>query len=422
MCGSAANPCTWDFQITRRYAGDNYKVFFQTADSTSQNFFADASPIFTAWKHVHIESDKMCRNGGILEANASVGDGFIYLAMFPDGSRVDTVNPNNIIHIFDAATPYESAHDILCARAVTPDLPNLRVRIDLGEKDHCAQPATLNHSYSADTDPLGQSPWDFSSGNSAGVCVDDGLFYNADPSDLRQGFDDAYVSFHDPAYGTEGAGVVPYLPPAFYDGYMLYSSCPSSTPRPGYDFSPWYRFANIWFQNKTRDNYLELVGLGNTAPLDTCTVCTSPGPAAPAPQLFGFSGIGWASVDGLSNRISLVFRGAIEYPCQSTAWDNATRETTAHEIGHQFYVNPLSAEMHDDHCVWESTGPGCATLGTCTGCYNSCCVMNPSGNGWDGTHGFCYQNLLCGDTRDVPAAEQDAVQDVHWKAMAASAN
>jgi hypothetical protein len=191
--------------------------------------------------------------------------------------------------------------------------------------------------------------------------------------------------------------VVPYLPPAFFDPYELDAACPNSKLKQDYSFASWFRFGNIWFQNKNKYNYLEVVGLGSTAQLDTCTVCEDPGPSAPRPQLFGLAGIGYASGDGLSNRISLVFRGAIEYPCMAASWDNETRHTTAHEIGHQFYVNPLAAEMHDDHCHWIATGAGCAPLGTCTGCFDSCCIMNISGYGWDGVDRFDYEDLYCGD-------------------------
>ena len=59
-CGSDTNPCKFEFWITSRYAGDNYKVYFQTFQDNTIIFLQRASPIYTAVKHVHIEEDKMC--------------------------------------------------------------------------------------------------------------------------------------------------------------------------------------------------------------------------------------------------------------------------------------------------------------------------------------------------------------------------
>jgi hypothetical protein len=99
----------------------------------------------------------------------------------------------------------------------------------------CNTNYTLNYNYYSDHDGSDPDPhkdvWDFTSGNSAGVCKDDNLFYIADTSDLRQPFDDGFVKFNVSADGVGGSGVVPYLPPEFFDGAK----------------SPKWIFHQIWF-------------------------------------------------------------------------------------------------------------------------------------------------------------------------------
>ncbi|MEJ5165677.1 MAG: hypothetical protein WHV67_01465 [Thermoanaerobaculia bacterium] len=144
---------------------------------------------------------------------ALAGQSTIYLAMNPDGTRADNINLGNIIHIFDSATPYEGDHDIACVKYLEEDVTNKRVRIDLGEESDCNSSCSLNHNYDADNDNNqgGNDPWDFSSGNSAGVCKNDNLFFIADTSDLGQPFSDGFVTFHISRDGFEGSNVVPYI-------------------------------------------------------------------------------------------------------------------------------------------------------------------------------------------------------------------
>ena len=61
-CGGTV-PCEFEFRITKRYAGDNYKILFKTP--TSSRYLGSAS-VITAWKREFIEKDEMCRKGGIL--------------------------------------------------------------------------------------------------------------------------------------------------------------------------------------------------------------------------------------------------------------------------------------------------------------------------------------------------------------------
>ncbi len=170
----------------------------------------------TAWKHIHIEKDKMCRKGGILKQDAAQGWQVVYLAMNQDSSIADNVSINDIIHIFDSERHIDVDHDIKCLKTRTEDVGNKRTIIELANKDNCAQVEGLDYAYDADDNGDESDTWDFNSGKSAGVCVEGSGFHEADTSDLRQPFNDTFVSFHIPMQVENGAGEVPYLPQIWF--------------------------------------------------------------------------------------------------------------------------------------------------------------------------------------------------------------
>lgn len=106
----------------------------------------------------------MCANGGILwedlqrEPDYQSGDGFIFIAKNPDGTRADTVNQGDIIHIFDADHPFESNHDKAYVKYLDVDEPNKRVRIDLEQENDCNTNYTLNYNYYSDHDGSDPNP------------------------------------------------------------------------------------------------------------------------------------------------------------------------------------------------------------------------------------------------------------------------
>lgn len=185
-------------------------------------------------------------------------------------------------------------------------------------------------------------------------------------------------------------GAVPYLPPAFFNGFDVGAECTTGAVKPGYDFSPWFKFSWIWFKNHGAENYLWLGGVGTTAPLDfdNCKICSGNNPA---PQIWGLA---WQPT-----RQSFIFSGAIEAYCgSSTQTANAVQGTTCHENGHQFYVNPLDLQGHDARCQWTfdntltcstSPIPECAVPA-------SACIMNPERERWDTKHRFDIWDLFCG--------------------------
>jgi len=192
--------------------------------------------------------------------------------------------------------------------------------------------------------------------------------------------------------------VVPYLPPAFFDDYQQDGDCPNSNLKSENNLEAEYRFAKIWYSNHNNKNFRQILGVGNTAQLGDCWTCSG---SHPLPQLFGQTEL---DSDWLIGPSSFIFRGAMEWPCLSNSQiDNSTRETTNHEIGHQFYVNPTKALFHDTNCSWDKNPnpPACPVNdpGTCNVSQTvSGCLMNPLRDRFDSSHRFCGNDLICGDS------------------------
>ena len=219
VCGGSSN-CKFEFRITKRYAGDNYKVYIQTDDYPSQTYFARAVPKLTAVKNVFIERDKMCRNGGVLyKSYGAPGEcgGTNQPPCCGTGNELPCnqikvydwmsgIGIGNSIVIFDETKPFESANK------------EIRTVLHIGDNGDGTKTITLDsplqNNYLA-SDYSGNPPMPiFSNGHSAGICFntnDNSYYYIADTSDLRQPFDDGFVKFNVSADGVGGSGVGVYL-------------------------------------------------------------------------------------------------------------------------------------------------------------------------------------------------------------------
>jgi hypothetical protein len=221
-CGSASSPCRWEFRITNRYGGDNYKVHFAFEQNSTE--FALATDIYTAWKHVHAERERMCNVGGVLfEDYGATGQcgGIGQPACCGTGGQapcdqIVVYDPSNIVMgqelvVFDEVNTYEAAGYTRTVTAPPTNNGDGTITITLD--------SPLPKSYwSSDEDPLGSPKVpDFRNGHSGGACVPSAGFVEADLSDLRQSLSDALVGYHIPTYGLDGSGVVPRLWPAFFD-------------------------------------------------------------------------------------------------------------------------------------------------------------------------------------------------------------
>ncbi len=394
--GCGTSPCVYEFRVTQRYAGDNYRVFFGTPAWVK---YHGTTASISATKRIYIEKDKMFKRGGILSDNAAAGTSIVYIAKNSDGTRADNIVKGDNIAIFDSIKTYQSSHDEACVCKITDGLPppnDFKIKIDLAPIGDCAQPCNAYHllqGYTASSPDPASHEWLFDSGNSAGVGVIGSGFYEANTSDLRQPYDDAFVSF---AMPNDGVNALPYISDKFFSGCDLAGSCPDEVCV-GCD-NPinvkQRNFAKIWFSKaNSQYNYIQIIGAGRAAQLDACTVCAGANPMA---QYLGLTHACNATIN--PTNVSFVFVQSIVDECYSQAQtDNHIMAVTEHEIGHQFYVNAASG-YHDDKCHWKSMPLGCpAVPGPCLNPVDAC-LMNPEGDSLDIINLFDADNLLCGDT------------------------
>jgi hypothetical protein len=243
-CGTnRANACVFEFQITQRYAGDNYRVYFWVPNTN----WTIGSATITAWKRIFIEQDKMCRRGGMLwedptkEPDALPNDQAILISKY-NGVRVDNLQLGDKIDIFDADKPFNQWHDKACVIGIDDTSSPDFVTIALGQVINGACTGnnySLLQGYDGSVpNPQPPKAWDFTIGKSAGVCVEGSGYYEANTSQLNRRnnitgpFDDAFVSFKMP--NNNAAGVIPYLPQNWFDTGTANDRA---------------RFSKIWFEN-----------------------------------------------------------------------------------------------------------------------------------------------------------------------------
>lgn len=366
-CGSADNPCEWEFRITQRFGGDSYRVYFTLDQGPYKNINA-CSPTFTAWKRAYLEKDRMYRGGGLLFDDYIVGTNQLVVYEWTN------VMPGDTIVVFDER---QLSFDSQTVTSVTAGPTGAKVITLLGVLSN-------THTYlSADRDASPSPRALFTNLHSAGLGVTAvpnppqarlGL-YEADTSNFWMPFDEGFVSLWE---RPDGAQELPFLALEFFD-----------TVDPVQPNARAY-FSQLWFKN------FESAGAG---PVDA------------AHNYFHLMGVskrtGEAGIAQTSYDYAYVFVQSIEdfghIPVQTR---NHIRATSAHEIGHQFFLNtcttlancgtppPPDFGTHDYRPWWLYPGV--------TGCPNpEACLMDPGGQlvstKLDGIDHFCFEDLLPGD-------------------------
>ncbi len=364
-------------KLPERYAGDNWQIEVTKLNSLGApvpNKVPGLSGIFTGWKRMFLERERMFRKGGILSRDADPGDRYIYLAKIHDGAawvRGDNLQAGDAIAIFDAANTLGSGHqDDACVAALS-EITDFEVEIELGATDTCATPYLLKYFYSSSVDPATHQ-WSFASGTlSAGVGKIDGCSispsdffssnscsFGADLRGIEQPYNDTEVEFAAP---RSGIGAIPYLPTQWFDTY-------ESEDRA--------RFSQIWFQNFTAGagdppkaqphNYFHLIGASRR------------------------TGAAGATNDDYD--YAFVFTGGIEDqgrpPAETANW---VQSTTSHELAHEFGVNPddVTCGGHDTRDAWCAGDP-------LLDCHTQKCLMNKSRVRTDGVDRLCKGDILDG--------------------------
>jgi hypothetical protein len=356
--------------------------------------------VYTAWKRVYVERDRMFRRGGVLyQSYGSTldcgGEGqpacscggagqppCCGTAGQPPCNQIvvyDWTNASDgdTIVVFDETQTYESGGETRTITAIAHNGSGLKT-LTLN--------APLAHNYLASGDD-GQNPPHptFANGHSAGFGVThsaDGqvtdpsanqlngpgsAFYDADLRDVKQPFTDAYVEVLAP---REGMGAVPYVGPAT----GIYAS--GSAGRSLRAF-----FSSAWFQNGPIEgnNYIHLVGVcGEDAGL-----------------------LGGDTLPEDKESMIFVETWQKKYPNPAVA-AMVIRAATDHELVHQFYVNACAvaedcskqaaANHHDFRPRWTATTAGCPAANA------NPCLMDPAGGDRTGaTNRLCKEDLLLGD-------------------------
>jgi hypothetical protein len=382
-----------------RYAGDNVQIATEKVDpKTNQvvpEMLCSLSPVFTSWKRVFIEKDRMFRRGGVLRNDSIPGQSSVLLYKNSDDSRWDNLQEGDKIAIFDSATPFEGPHDeaFVASGGIDPNYPPAaagephRVKVDLVTTRGGTTPYLLTRTYSASLPDTAFCP-NFASGSSAAVGViqsADGqitdtstnqingagsAFYDADMRDVKQPFTDAYVEV---IGQRDGAGAVPYVAGVWFDWAHQSVS----------NFQSLHELSNLWFANKQLGanppellpkNHFHLLGASD----------------APATGIYAdtFYVYDWTYVYG--DRLTATFP-------DDDARRRATQWVTAHELVHQFNVNPDDCDHHDGRMAWCDAAAHCQAGGTLA----AKCLMNVNPTDYasrltSGICRLCLEDLLTG--------------------------
>ncbi len=236
---------TFYLKVPARYSGDNFQVEVTKCDyggTVLPQRVTSMSSVYTSWKRVFVEKDRMFRRGGVLDpdkgsfpSNYALPDNQIALDLTNQNLYCASGTPpcpcttlpcpsaNIPITVFDAAHPYGSGTDqsrtITLLESFTLDgKPVLRATLDASLNRMGATPVAPLY-IAGFTDPATQK---CAGAGSVSGCDPDpnqinasnSCFYDADMRNIEQPFDDAYVEFIGQRNGT---GAVPFLAKAWFD-------------------------------------------------------------------------------------------------------------------------------------------------------------------------------------------------------------
>ena len=397
----ADNTATFYLKLPPRYAGDNWQVLVQKrkADGT---LITDKNPtisaVFTGWKRVFVEKDRMFRRGGLLYTDAAVNATAVTLYKNPDDTRWDNLASGDRVALFDTTIPFESPHDEAYVGTITEvggSVPH-QMAVTLVTTRGGSVPYALTRAYThCPEQSSGTHLPDFTQGACAAIGVvnsNDGqisdtstnqindvgsAFYDADTRTIEQPYTDTFVQF---IVQPNGGGAVPYLPPSILSLYDYQGDCNNLVKNPDRPLELG-RYALTWFMNAgARDNYFQLIGVACPPVVSACS-------------RYEYSGntlaIGHFSI------VSRCVFEANDLP-HATAW---TQDATDHELGHQFYVNQCLVDDsgHDTDYAW---------CGRCNGSETEKCLMNERRIGTNGIIRFGVVDMVgprlaCPDNKDA---------------------
>lgn len=328
---------TFHLRIPDRYSGDNFQMEVTKCrpDGTLlPGRVVGLSSVYTAWKRIFVEQDRMYRKGGVLYSDCNACQQLVVYDWH-------NVKKNNQIVVFDRDNPAENGGEV---RKVTK-IANGPVN---GTKTLTLDTA-LTKTYLASTfvDSQGKPQPNFDNMNSAGIGVISGCTsctFDADMGQMDLAVADACVEY---VRQSSGEGALPYIGTKWFDDPI---NREADLP------DPMQLLSETWFYNwyppaaaveplpPAPHNYLHLLGAS-----------TKTGEAGRA-LVLGYDA-------------AFVFRGTIEMirdpqtrrKLTSLQVTRFCQHTTVHEFGgHQFHANacaPSSLGWHDQRRAWCSFLP-----------------------------------------------------------------
>lgn len=420
----ADNTYTYYLKVPPDVSGENFQVEMTKCDPNGnilQDQVVGMSGVYTSWKRIFIERDKMFRTGGVLAADfltepGTCGPGYpqqccgdagalpcnqVKAYQWTNVTARNGSTPGDTVAFFDETRTFENgqpeSREIL---AIGPDVDGVRIitlSADL-TRNYLAPERTTTKPYQP-TFAVGSDGKHHSAGygvvsgcdlspkqiNQVGPPVS--CFYEADMRGIEKPFGDAFVEFFAP---RDGMGAVPYVDEEWFNyNDLLWLTKLSRT---------W--FSNFGTTSKSGDegkssgssrvavphDYFQVVGVSSKH------ITVNGNPAVELGQT------------QLAFDCSFLFRGSAEEVVKDNAGsdpqkDTLCQHTAVHELGHQFNVNGCvqpPGTPHDSRLSW------CGEIGSCEpGAVSpQQCVMDttaPLNDRWDVSNRFCKQDLFLGD-------------------------
>jgi len=387
-------------KVTDRYAGDNYQVQVKKcapggcdaappAGGVLDDRVVALSPIFTAWKRIHIERDKMFRKGGVLAEDyipePDCGSDGTMCVCTPSSKPACCTGPppalycnqivayewqnaaeNDQVAVFDEVFTYETVREPRAVTAVgTPDATEGLIVLTLDQGLSLAylrSSRTLSTPYQPTFSNLKSAGYGVISGcdpSSNQINAANSCFWEGDLRAVEKAFGDGFIEIVSP---RSGMSTVPLVGSPWF----------TSPPELGLTF-----FSGTWFRGWDPDlDYFHLIGANRDVFITRYGLAN-----AHYNYVFVFRNSIW--LQGMSEGKSDV------------EIDNFTREVTIHELGHQFKVNECTTGGHDSRNAWCEAEGSCGPGGTAP----QPCVMvpHPEQSVWDSVFRFCAEDLFKGD-------------------------
>lgn len=362
--------------------------------------------VYTSWKRVFIERDRMFRKGGVLARNYGA-TGFCGgpgqptccgTGSEPDCNQVDVyswaaVSKHDKVLFFDEAHPFEKGgaelREILHVGSDTDGIRRITLSAPL-KRNYLASKKTpgapFEPTFDESDDGLRHCAGFGYVGHRSNYCdlslnqinAADSCFYDADMRGVAEPFGDAFVEFVAPRAGMTA---IPYVDEEWFDYYDLL----------------WFvRLSATWFEDiqfepsglVSRHNYFHLMGASALVQNGTEY----------------YLGITQPHYD-----VSYIYRASIEHVATTAKHrERLCQHTTVHELGHQFSVNGCTEGHHDERPSWCDSGGSCDPGAVSP----QHCVMDVEASlsdRWDVSNRFCTEDLLLGDPNctKVPAIPAD---------------